>query len=104
MFVRTTNRSILPRSCAMSYRHYPAARRREPHYINRLRKLTNAPIVYADPRGNHRDIEQADTLPVDYLLLDTTGVKHAYGGSGKTFDWSLMGEVNHPYFSRRRAE
>ena len=22
----------------------------------------------------------------------------AYGGSGKTFDWSLIGEVNHPYF------
>ena len=27
-----------------------------------------------------------------------TYVKHAYGGSGKTFDWSLIGEVNHPYF------
>ena len=40
---------------------------------------------------------QADKLPVDYLLLDTY-VKHAYGGSGKTFDWSLIGEVDHPYF------
>ena len=40
---------------------------------------------------------QAEALPVDYLLLDTY-VKHAYGGSGKTFDWSLIGEVNHPYF------
>ena len=67
------------------------------HYINKLRKLTSAPIVYAVRVETHRDIEQADTLPVDYLLLDTY-VKHAYGGSGKTFDWSLIGEVNHPYF------
>ncbi len=67
------------------------------HYINKLRKLTSAPIVYAVRVETHRDIEQADILPVDYLLLDTY-VKHAYGGSGKTFDWSLIGEVDHPYF------
>ena len=67
------------------------------HYIEKLRKLTSAPILYAVRVETHRDIEQADTLPVDYLLLDTY-VKHAYGGSGKTFDWSLIGEVNHPYF------
>ena len=42
-------------------------------------------------------MKQADKLPVDYLLLDTY-VKHAYGGSGKTFDWSLIGETSHPYF------
>ncbi len=41
------------------------------HYINKLRKLTSAPIVYAVRVETHRDIEQADTLPVDYLLLDT---------------------------------
>ena len=34
---------------------------------------------------------------VDYLLLDTY-TKHAYGGSGKTFDWSLIGDINHLYF------
>ena len=67
------------------------------HYIEKLRKLTSAPIVYAVRVETHRDIEQADKLPVDYLLLDTY-VKHAYGGSGKTFDWSLIGEVDHPYF------
>ena len=61
----------------------------------------------ADPRWKHsfvknalesrRDIEEADRLPVDYLLLDTY-TKHAYGGSGKTFDWSLIGNINHLYF------
>lgn len=45
----------------------------------------------------HRDIEERTGCPVDYLLLDTY-VKHAYGGSGKTFDWSLIGETSHPYF------
>ena len=52
------------------------------HYINKLRKLTSAPIVYAVRVETHRDIEQADTLPVDYLLLDTY-VKHAYEYQGK---------------------
>ncbi len=73
------------------------------HYINKLRKLTNAPIVYAVRVETHRDIEQADKLPVDWLLLDTY-VKHAYGGSGKTFDWSLIGGDKPPVFSRGRAE
>ena len=67
------------------------------HYIKKLRRLTNAPIIYAVRVETHRDIEEADQLPVDYLLLDTY-VKHAYGGSGKTFDWSLIGETSHPYF------
>ena len=67
------------------------------HDIEKLRKLTSAPIVYAVRVETHRDIEQADKLPVDWLLLDTY-VKHAYGGSGKTFDWSLIGKVDHPYF------
>ena len=67
------------------------------HYIKKLRRLTNAPIIYAVRVETHRDIEEADRLPVDYLLLDTY-VKHAYGGSGKTFDWSLIGETSHPYF------
>ena len=67
------------------------------HYIEKLRKLTNAPILYAVRVETHRDIEQADKLPVDWLLLDTY-VTHACGGSGKTFDWSLIGKVNHPYF------
>ena len=67
------------------------------HYIKKLRRLTNAPIIYAVRVETHHDIEEADRLPVDYLLRDTY-VKHAYGGSGKTFDWSLIGETNHPYF------
>lgn len=67
------------------------------HYIEKLRQLTDAPIIYAVRVENHRDIEEADRLPVDYLLLDTY-TKHAYGGSGKTFDWSLIGTINHLYF------
>lgn len=37
------------------------------HYIKKLRRLTNAPIIYAVRVETHRDIEEADRLPVDYL-------------------------------------
>ena len=66
-------------------------------YIEKLREMIDAPIIYAVRVENRRDIEEADRLPVDYLLLDTY-TKHAYGGSGKTFDWSLIGNINHLYF------
>ena len=36
-------------------------------------------------------------MPVDYLLLDTYQ-KGLYGGSGKGFDWSLISQINKPYF------
>lgn len=66
-------------------------------YIEKLRERIDAPIIYAVRVESRRDIEEADRLPVDYLLLDTY-TKHAYGGSGKTFDWSLIGNINHLYF------
>ena len=66
-------------------------------YIEKLRGMIDAPIIYAVRVESRRDIEEADRLPVDYLLLDTY-TKHAYGGSGKTFDWSLIGDINHLYF------
>lgn len=88
----------MPRSCAMKVIDIIQLHGGESlHYIEKLRKLTSAPIVYAVRVETHRDIEQADKLPVDWLLLDTY-VKHAYGGSGKTFDWLLIGKVDHPYF------
>ena len=34
------------------------------HYIKKLRRLTNAPIIYAVRVETHRDIEEADRLPV----------------------------------------
>ena len=66
-------------------------------YIQRLRTMTAAPIICALRVGKHTDIKQAESNLVDFLLLDTY-TKDAYGGSGRTFDWSLIGEVGKPYF------
>ena len=66
-------------------------------WIERLRRLTDVPLIKAVRVRSHAVIERALELPVDYLLLDTY-VKHAYGGSGKTFDWSLTGALPKPWF------
>ena len=66
-------------------------------YIQRLRTMTAAPIIYAVRVGAQADIKQIKNDPVDFLLLDTY-TKDAYGGSGTTFDWSLIGAVGKPYF------
>lgn len=66
-------------------------------YIRRLRTMTAAPVIYAVRVGTHEDIERVKPYSVEYFLLDTC-TKDAYGGSGKTFDWSLIGAVGKPYF------
>ena len=66
-------------------------------YIQRLRTMTAAPIICALRVGKQTDIKRAESNLVDFLLLDTY-TKDAYGGSGRTFDWSLIGEVGKPYF------
>lgn len=66
-------------------------------YIRRLRTMTATPVIYAVRVGTHEDIERVKPYSVEYFLLDTC-TKDAYGGSGKTFDWSLIGEVEKPYF------
>ena len=65
--------------------------------IECLRRLTDVPLIKAVRVKTRADIERALALPVDYLLLDTY-VGHAYGGSGKAFDWSLIGDIPKPYF------
>ena len=66
-------------------------------YIQRLRTMTAAPIICALRVGKQTDIKREESNLVDFLLLDTY-TKDAYGGSGRTFDWSLIGEVGKPYF------
>lgn len=42
-------------------------------------------------------IKKAQMLPCDYFLLDTYQ-KDMYGGSGVSFDWSLIPALNKPFF------
>lgn len=80
-------------------------------YIQKLRKLTNCPIIKAFRIDTEADVlaackfgenrESAENRIcsknavslVDYILLDSGN-----GGTGTSFDWDLLQKVNLPYF------
>lgn len=62
------------------------------YYIENLRKLVDVPIIQAFRIEKPEDIQKAGNSPADYVLLDSGG------GSGKTFDHSLIKNINRPYF------
>ena len=63
-------------------------------YIRRLRELTGVPIIRAVRVTSREDIERAQVLGADYLLLDSGA------GSGKLFDHSLIEpeRIRQPFF------
>jgi len=61
-------------------------------YIENLRKLVNVPIIQAFRIEKPEDVQKAQNSPADYVLLDSGG------GSGKTFDHSLLKNINRSYF------
>lgn len=67
------------------------------NYIEKLRQLTDKPIIKAIRVRSTEDILKGEQLPCEYLLLDAYK-KEQYGGSGQTFDWSLIPEISKPYF------
>ena len=62
-------------------------------YVAELRKLTDKPIMKAFRMDSEEDIARANGFSADMVLLDT-----GEGGTGKTFDWSLVTGMNKPYF------
>lgn len=62
-------------------------------YIRKLRNYTDKPLVKAFSIKTKDDMEHALRSSADYILLDQGG-----GGTGKTFDWSLVPEIKRPYF------
>ena len=50
-------------------------------------------VVDNVPKATAEDIEKAVQSPADYILLD-----QGSGGTGKTFDWSLIPEIERPFF------
>lgn len=63
-------------------------------YIAELRRLTNVPLIKAVKVTEFSDIEKAQKLDVDFLLLDSGT------GSGKAFDHSLINreKITKPFF------
>jgi len=62
-------------------------------YIQNLRRLTDKPIIKAIGVQKKEDVQKWSATTADYLLLD-----HTSGGTGKTFDWDLIGEIRNSYF------
>ncbi len=62
-------------------------------YINRLQSLTNHPLIQAFRINHKEDVTRAIESSADYILLDS-----GEGGTGTVFDWSLLKEINRPYF------
>lgn len=60
-------------------------------YIHGLRRLVDAPVIKTFLIRDRRDIEAANRSDTDYVLLD------AGMGSGRTFDWSLLEDVDRDY-------
>ena len=61
-------------------------------YFEKVREITNKPIIKAFIIRSKEDVERAERSTADYILLD--GGK----GQGKAFDWSLLKDIKRPYF------
>ena len=66
-------------------------------YMNALKREVPQPIIKAIPVVSKEQIQNSEELPCDFLLLDTYQ-KASFGGSGITFDWSLIPNLSKPYF------
>lgn len=66
-------------------------------YIRNLRKLLSdrnaCPIIRAFSVKTSEDVTKACLSSADYILLD-----HGAGGTGKAFDWSMIGQIDRPFF------
>lgn len=62
-------------------------------YINRLRSLTDLPLIQAFRIDQKEDVEHALLSSADYILLDSGS-----GGTGTAFDWSLLKNIPRPWF------
>ena len=60
-------------------------------YIARLRTLTDAPIIQAFRVRTNADVMRANASFADLVLLDNGW------GTGRPFDWSLIGGVRCPF-------
>ena len=62
-------------------------------YIHSLRFRTGGELIKAFSIKTREDVEKAKKSSADYILLD-----HGKGGTGESFDWSLIRNMDRPYF------
>ena len=58
-----------------------------------LRSLTDKPIIKAFRIDGPDDLKAAEQSSADFILLDSGA-----GGTGTSFDWSLLEGFSRPYF------
>ena len=61
-------------------------------YVKTLKDAFNAPIIRAFQICSEKDVQDAFAFPADFPLLDNGK------GTGETFDWSLMADLQKPFF------
>lgn len=66
-------------------------------YIVKLKEEISVPIMKAIRVQTKEQVLSACRLSCDFLLLDTYCEK-TYGGSGKAFDWTIIGKPDKPFF------
>ena len=66
-------------------------------YIRKLKSRVDLPVIKAVSVRTKEDILSAQTLSADYLLLDTYK-KGIIGGTGESFDWSMIPELDKLFF------
>lgn len=68
-----------------------------PERIIYLKETTGLPVIKAFRIRDRDDLASIRTFPADYFLFDTY-VEGSYGGTGQTFDWTCLQDVDRPYF------
>ncbi len=62
-------------------------------YVLELKRRADHPVIQAFRVASQEDILRAEASPADYVLLD-----NGAGGTGESFDWSLVASVKRPFF------
>ena len=62
-------------------------------YLEELKKQVAVPLIRAFSIRSPEDLTEAEKSPAAFVLLD-----NGAGGTGETFDWSLLSSFDRPFF------
>lgn len=62
-------------------------------YLEELKKQVAVSLIRAFSIRSPEDLTEAEKSPADFVLLD-----NGAGGTGETFDWSLLSSFDRPFF------
>lgn len=62
-------------------------------YLEELKKQVAVPLIRAFSIRSPEDLTEAEKNPADFVLLD-----NGAGGTGETFDWSLLSSFDRSFF------